>query len=77
MKTLLVLLLLLLPVCTADYTIKCMGEDFVFVTNQVLQCSSKVPQACYTTASGEKGCTTLNFCKTPGWKCCNENLCNV
>ncbi|XP_069036067.1 uncharacterized protein [Lepisosteus oculatus] len=75
MKAMLVLLLLL-PLCAADFSIECYGEDFLFVQNEVLQCSSKVPQACYTRDTGEKGCATLDFCKRPGWKCCSENRCN-
>ncbi|KAJ8418424.1 hypothetical protein AAFF_G00141330 [Aldrovandia affinis] len=45
------LLLLLLPLCadtqTTKYHIECYGEDFYMVRNQLLQCNSKVPQACY------------------------------
>ncbi|KAK1791082.1 hypothetical protein P4O66_002119 [Electrophorus voltai] len=32
----------------SDYKIQCYGEDFLMLRDQVLQCSSKVPQACYT-----------------------------
>ncbi|XP_072532955.1 uncharacterized protein [Salminus brasiliensis] len=71
------LLLMLLPLCLADFKIQCYGEDFLMVRNQVLQCSSKVPQSCYTRASGEKGCARQEFCQRPGWKCCNTNLCNA
>ncbi|XP_066553327.1 uncharacterized protein LOC136719328 [Amia ocellicauda] len=75
MKAFLVLLLLL-PLCTA-FTIECYGEDFLMVQNQLLRCSSRVPQVCYTRETGEKGCTTLAFCKHPGWKCCDTNRCNA
>ncbi|KAL7877511.1 hypothetical protein SRHO_G00041540 [Serrasalmus rhombeus] len=71
------LLLLLLPVCFADYKIQCYGEDFLMVNHQVLTCTSKVLQACYTRSSGEKGCARLEFCQRPGWKCCHTNLCNA
>ncbi|KAI5606902.1 hypothetical protein C0J50_7456 [Silurus asotus] len=72
------LLFLLLPLCltTAQFEIKCYGEDFLMVRNMVLHCSSKVQQACYTRSSGEKGCIRTEFCKRPGWTCCNTNLCN-
>ncbi|XP_035387709.1 uncharacterized protein wu:fj16a03 [Electrophorus electricus] len=71
------LLLMVLPLCLADYKIQCYGEDFLMLRDQVLQCSSKVPQACYTRVSGEKGCIRLEFCQRPGWKCCNTKLCNA
>ncbi|XP_065107829.1 uncharacterized protein [Paramisgurnus dabryanus] len=70
-------LLLLLPICTADYYIECYGEDFLMVRNMVLQCRSKVPQACYTRETGEKGCVSLDFCESKGWKCCQEHHCNA
>ncbi|XP_062851079.1 uncharacterized protein wu:fj16a03 [Trichomycterus rosablanca] len=73
------LLCLLLPLClgvAADFKIKCYGEDFLMVKNQVLQCSGKVQQACYTRSSGEKGCCRMEFCSRPGWKCCHTDLCN-
>ncbi|KAI1894443.1 hypothetical protein AGOR_G00115870 [Albula goreensis] len=70
-------LVLLLPLCAADYEIECYGEDFLMVRNQRLQCRSKVPQACYTRVTGEKGCTVLKQCDAPGWKCCHTNLCNA
>ncbi|RXN24761.1 zinc-binding A33-like protein [Labeo rohita] len=60
-----------------DYYIECYGEDFLMVRNMVLQCRSKVPQSCYTRATGEKGCVSVEFCKRKGWKCCNENRCNA
>ncbi|ROJ36068.1 hypothetical protein DPX16_12693 [Anabarilius grahami] len=67
-----------LSVCgAADYNIECYGEDFLMVRNMVLYCKSKVPQACYTRATGEKGCVSVEFCKRKGWKCCNENRCNA
>ncbi|KAG7462635.1 hypothetical protein MATL_G00186860 [Megalops atlanticus] len=69
-------LLLLLPLC-AGYHIECYGEDFLMVRNQLLQCNSEVPQACFKKDSGEKGCTTLEFCQRAGWKCCRKNRCNV
>ncbi|XP_056148324.1 uncharacterized protein wu:fj16a03 [Lampris incognitus] len=72
------LLLALLPLCTGrEYYIECHGEDFLMVRNQLLQCSASVKQACYTRDSGEKGCTRLDFCKLPGWTCCDEDRCNV
>ncbi|NP_001295483.1 uncharacterized protein LOC335475 precursor [Danio rerio] len=70
-------LFLLLPVCMADYYIKCMGEDFLMVREMALECRSKVPQACYTRATGEKGCVSEQFCEKKGWKCCYEHLCNA
>ncbi|XP_075941495.1 uncharacterized protein LOC142943712 [Anarhichas minor] len=42
------LLLLLLPLCSADFTIQCYGEDFLMVNNMLLDCSGPVQQACYT-----------------------------
>ncbi|KAA0717669.1 hypothetical protein E1301_Tti014554 [Triplophysa tibetana] len=71
------ILLLLLPICTADHNIDCYGEDFLMVRNMVLHCRSKVPQACYTRGTGEKGCVRLEFCERKNWKCCHENLCNA
>ncbi|GAA6231341.1 uncharacterized protein wu:fj16a03 [Lates japonicus] len=71
------LLLLLLPLCSADFYIECYGEDFVFVRNLLLQCSSKVKQACYTRDSGEKGCTRLDECVRKGWTCCYSDRCNA
>ncbi|KAJ8250629.1 hypothetical protein COCON_G00225510 [Conger conger] len=72
-------LLLLLPLCAAqqEYYIECIGEDFLFVRNDLLRCKSKVPQACYTKGKGDKGCTTLEFCSRPGWTCCYTNRCNA
>ncbi|KAK2824757.1 hypothetical protein Q5P01_021932 [Channa striata] len=71
------LLLLLLPLCSAErFHIKCYGHDFLTV-NQVLDCSSKEQQACYTRDNGEKGCTRLSLCSKPGWNCCHTDLCNV
>ncbi|XP_074789914.1 uncharacterized protein LOC109889832 [Oncorhynchus kisutch] len=70
-------LLLLLPLCTADYKIECYGEDFLMLRNQLLQCSSKTQQACYTRKTGEKGCARLEFCSRPGWKCCYKDRCNA
>ncbi|TRY85630.1 hypothetical protein DNTS_008791 [Danionella cerebrum] len=77
MKTWFVLFLLLLPLSTADHYIECYGEDFLMVRGMVLQCRSKVPQACYTRETKEKGCVSVEFCKRKGWKCCYENRCNV
>ncbi|XP_066535748.1 uncharacterized protein wu:fj16a03 [Hoplias malabaricus] len=71
------LLLMLLPMCLGDYKIQCYGEDFLMVRNLTLKCSSKVQQACYTRDSGEKGCARLDFCKKPGWDCCQTDLCNA
>ncbi|XP_034148437.1 uncharacterized protein wu:fj16a03 [Esox lucius] len=76
MKAYLVLLLLL-PLCTADHHIECYGEDFLMLRNQLLKCSSKTEQACYTRKSGEKGCARLEFCSRPGWTCCYQNRCNA
>ncbi|KAG1941608.1 uncharacterized protein wu:fj16a03 [Pimephales promelas] len=76
MKALFVLLLLL-PLCMADYSIDCYGEDFLMVRNMVLHCKSKVPQACYTRVTGEKGCVSMNFCQRKGWNCCYESKCNA
>uniref|UniRef100_A0A672Z9K0 Uncharacterized protein n=1 Tax=Sphaeramia orbicularis TaxID=375764 RepID=A0A672Z9K0_9TELE len=61
----------------SKYNIQCYGEDFLMVRNQVLQCSSPEKQACYTRATGEKGCTPLKFCSREGWSCCHTDLCNV
>ncbi|KAG5831305.1 uncharacterized protein wu:fj16a03 [Anguilla rostrata] len=69
-------LLLLLPLCTAQFQIECYGEDHLFVRNQLLQCKSKVRQVCYTKVNGDKGCTTLDYCQRPGWTCCEKNRCN-
>uniref|UniRef100_A0A3Q0RTA1 Uncharacterized protein n=1 Tax=Amphilophus citrinellus TaxID=61819 RepID=A0A3Q0RTA1_AMPCI len=78
MKAYLVVLLLLLPLFSAEqFSIKCYGEDFLMVRHIVLQCSSKVKQACYTRTGGEKGCTRLEFCSRPGWRCCGTDLCNA
>ncbi|CAL8390924.1 unnamed protein product [Arctogadus glacialis] len=71
------LLLLLLPVCLADFTIQCYGEDHLMVRNQVLSCSSRTQQACYTRVTGEKGCARLELCERQGWKCCFTSLCNT
>ncbi|XP_039995543.1 uncharacterized protein wu:fj16a03 [Xiphias gladius] len=72
------LLLLLLPLCSAQqFHIECYGQDFLMVNNQLLQCSSKVQQACYTRDNGEKGCTTLDNCSRDGWTCCTNNHCNA
>ncbi|WP_289465491.1 hypothetical protein [Klebsiella pneumoniae] len=71
------LLLLLLPLCSAKHSIECYGEDFLMVRNQRLQCSSKVQQACYTRDNGEKGCTRLDVCSHSGWTCCHTDLCNA
>ncbi|XP_039594655.1 uncharacterized protein wu:fj16a03 [Polypterus senegalus] len=61
---------------TAKHTIRCIAEDFVFINNLELTCSGSVPQFCYTTDKGGKGCATLEICQKMGWKCCNSNLCN-
>ncbi|XP_061601842.1 uncharacterized protein wu:fj16a03 [Cololabis saira] len=70
------LLLLLLPLCSAKHSIRCYGHDFLMVQNMELQCTSAEQQACYTTRTGEKGCTVLKMCSKPGWTCCNTDLCN-
>uniref|UniRef100_A0AAQ5XQH6 Uncharacterized protein n=1 Tax=Amphiprion ocellaris TaxID=80972 RepID=A0AAQ5XQH6_AMPOC len=83
------LLLLLLPLCSGTLTpvtlyteaqqhyIECYGHDFLMVNNQLLQCTGKVQQVCYTRDNGEKGCTRLENCSRPGWNCCNTNSCNA
>ncbi|XP_042288607.1 uncharacterized protein wu:fj16a03 [Thunnus thynnus] len=73
------LLLLLLPLCSGaqKFHIECYGQDFLMVDNMLLQCSSKVQQACYTKDNGEKGCTRLEFCSRPGWSCCHTSRCNA
>uniref|UniRef100_A0A667XKU9 Uncharacterized protein n=1 Tax=Myripristis murdjan TaxID=586833 RepID=A0A667XKU9_9TELE len=70
------LLLLLLPLCTAQYNIECYGKDYLMVDN-MLQCSGRVRQVCYTRDTGERGCTRLEFCSNEGWKCCFTDRCNV
>ncbi|XP_051816445.1 uncharacterized protein wu:fj16a03 [Acanthochromis polyacanthus] len=72
------LLLLLLPLCSAQqHYIKCYGHDFLMVNNQLLQCTGRVQQVCYTRETGEKGCTRQEMCSRPGWKCCDTNGCNA
>ncbi|XP_041866870.1 uncharacterized protein wu:fj16a03 [Melanotaenia boesemani] len=71
------LLLLLLPLCTAQFSIECYGEDFLLVRNMLLHCNSKTPQACYTKDNGEKGCTVLKNCNLPKWTCCHTDRCNA
>ncbi|XP_049457257.1 uncharacterized protein wu:fj16a03 [Epinephelus fuscoguttatus] len=72
------LLMLLLPILSAQASnIKCYGEDSVWVRNMLLDCGGPVKQACYTRASGEKGCTTLDNCQQPGWTCCYTDGCNI
>ncbi|CAI5655182.1 uncharacterized protein wu:fj16a03 [Oreochromis aureus] len=72
------LLLLLIPLCSAEqFYIECYGQDFLMVNNQLLQCTGKVQQACYTRDNGDKGCTRLEFCSRPGWSCCHTNRCNA
>ncbi|KAG7280322.1 hypothetical protein CRUP_026863 [Coryphaenoides rupestris] len=71
------LLLVLLPLCLADFEIKCYGEDFLMVRNQVLYCSGSTQQACYTRVNGDKGCARLELCERNGWTCCFTNLCNA
>ncbi|CAG05132.1 unnamed protein product [Tetraodon nigroviridis] len=78
MKVYLLLLLVLLPLCSAaDHEIRCYGEDFLMVRNLQLDCRSEVKQACYTRDNGEKGCTTLHHCSKRGWSCCHTDLCNA
>ncbi|KAF3707845.1 hypothetical protein EXN66_Car001018 [Channa argus] len=72
------LLLLLLPLCSGEQShIKCYGQDFLMVNNVVLDCSSKVKQACYTRDNGEKGCALPRLCSRTGWTCCYTDLCNI
>uniref|UniRef100_A0A8C7RVX9 Toxin-1 n=1 Tax=Oncorhynchus mykiss TaxID=8022 RepID=A0A8C7RVX9_ONCMY len=61
----------------SDYNIECYGEDFLMLRNQLLQCSSRTQQACYTRKTGEKGCARLELCSRSGWKCCYEDRCNA
>ncbi|XP_076022362.1 uncharacterized protein LOC143012907 [Genypterus blacodes] len=78
MKTCMLMLLLLLPLCTVQqHPIECYGHDFPFIIYQRLNCDGKVQQACYTRKSGEKGCTRLDNCSREGWNCCYTNLCNA
>nr|XP_043901846.1 uncharacterized protein wu:fj16a03 [Solea senegalensis] len=78
MKVPVFLLLLLLPLCSAQkFYIECYGQDFLLVNNDVLKCSADVEQACYTRATGDKGCTRLENCSRDGWVCCRSNLCNI
>ncbi|XP_070833170.1 uncharacterized protein [Chaetodon trifascialis] len=78
MKCYLVLLLLLLPLCSAEqFHIQCYGDDFLMVTNLLQDCSGKVQQACYTRDNKEKGCTQLENCSRPGWNCCFTDRCNA
>uniref|UniRef100_A0A3B4UJ08 Uncharacterized protein n=1 Tax=Seriola dumerili TaxID=41447 RepID=A0A3B4UJ08_SERDU len=70
------LLLLLLPLCEQHH-IECYGEDFFMVNNQLLHCTGKVQQACYTRDNGEKGCTRMANCARAGWTCCQTNRCNA
>ncbi|XP_075902320.1 uncharacterized protein LOC142901627 [Nelusetta ayraudi] len=76
MKTYL-LLLLLLPLCSATFRIRCYGHDFLMVQNLLLDCNSEQEQACYTKDDGEKGCTLLKHCSRAGWQCCHTNGCNA
>ncbi|XP_035982435.1 uncharacterized protein wu:fj16a03 [Fundulus heteroclitus] len=70
------LLLLLLPLCSAQtFHISCYGKDFLLV-DDLLQCTGKVQQACYTRDNGEKGCTRLENCSRRGWTCCYTDRCN-
>ncbi|XP_040906120.1 uncharacterized protein wu:fj16a03 [Toxotes jaculatrix] len=72
------LLLLLLPLCSAQqFHIQCFGHDFLMLNNQPLKCNGKFQQACYTRDSGEKGCTMLENCSRIGWTCCHTNFCNA
>ncbi|XP_035461942.1 uncharacterized protein wu:fj16a03 [Scophthalmus maximus] len=78
MKVCLLLLLLLLPICSAQqFNIECYGEDFYMVNNQLLTCSGGEQQACYTRDNGEKGCTRVKNCSKDGWNCCHSNRCNA
>ncbi|KAG7512973.1 hypothetical protein JOB18_044202 [Solea senegalensis] len=49
------------------FYIECYGQDFLLVNNDVLKCSADVEQACYTRATGDKGCTRLENCSRDGW----------
>ncbi|KAM7409200.1 hypothetical protein PAMA_002748 [Pampus argenteus] len=72
------LMLLLLPLCSAQkFHIECYGQDFLMVNNLLLQCTSKVQQACYSKDNGEKGCIRLELCSQPGWSCCYSDRCNA
>uniref|UniRef100_A0A8C5GZ32 Uncharacterized protein n=1 Tax=Gouania willdenowi TaxID=441366 RepID=A0A8C5GZ32_GOUWI len=73
MRTHLLLLLLLLPLCTA---IRCHGKDLLYV-NMEIECSGKEKQACYTRDGGERGCARVEVCSRPGWRCCYTDLCNA
>ncbi|XP_059215846.1 uncharacterized protein wu:fj16a03 [Centropristis striata] len=71
------LLLLLLPLCSGEHSIRCYGQDFLQVNNLLLDCNSAVQQACYSRVNGEKGCTRLENCSKKGWTCCHTDGCNV
>uniref|UniRef100_A0A3Q2XDN1 Wu:fj16a03 n=1 Tax=Hippocampus comes TaxID=109280 RepID=A0A3Q2XDN1_HIPCM len=77
MKPFLFLLLLLLPVCSAEFRIDCYSRDPLGMQPPVLNCRSDVEQACYSRDNGEKGCVTLEKCSRPGWTCCDGSLCNL
>ncbi|TNM99393.1 uncharacterized protein wu:fj16a03 [Takifugu flavidus] len=78
MKVFLVLLLVLLPLCSAaKFRIRCQGEDFLMVRDMQLDCRSDTKQACYTRGNGEKGCTALDNCARAGWNCCFTDFCNA
>uniref|UniRef100_A0A3Q3WN11 Uncharacterized protein n=1 Tax=Mola mola TaxID=94237 RepID=A0A3Q3WN11_MOLML len=70
-------LLLLLPLCSAQFLIHCYGNDFLMVNNMQLDCAGKVKQACYTKRNNEKGCTPLKNCSRDGWTCCYTDYCNA
>ncbi|XP_061140376.1 uncharacterized protein wu:fj16a03 [Syngnathus typhle] len=74
---LLLLLLLLLPVCSEQFSIDCYGRDPLAMVPHILNCNSAdEPQACYERDNGEKGCVTHDKCSLPGWTCCYSSLCN-
>ncbi|XP_077437982.1 uncharacterized protein LOC144061416 [Vanacampus margaritifer] len=70
-------LLLLLPVCSAQFHIECYGRDPLGMLPQILHCSGQTLQACYIRDNGEKGCVTMDRCSQAGWTCCDGALCNV
>ncbi|XP_077469998.1 uncharacterized protein LOC144084975 [Stigmatopora argus] len=77
MKIFLLLLMLLLPVCSAADSIRCHGEDHLMVRDMILTCdTSRQRQSCYTRENGEKGCIAEENCSRPGTRCCATDLCN-
>ncbi|XP_074531486.1 uncharacterized protein LOC141794839 [Halichoeres trimaculatus] len=77
MKVYLLLLLLVVPLCSAKkHTIHCYGHDHLMLTNLLMECTSDVEQACFTKANGEKGCIQTPYCSKPEWNCCYTDRCN-